>query len=157
MSRPDQPFGHSQLGSFYQPELEAVLRGGIERYPNVVLRLVAALRACAMGLMQPLFLYEDETGPDASGGGEFRRRLRRVDEFCTRCGGISFGGTTFTEKWLVVDCEDEGYGLREMRFFCDPRRPALTIPVSRGRRRWEFLFCPERAQLSWSGRMSFGD
>lgn len=56
--------------------------------------------------------------------------------------GIGFSGTTFAERWLVVDCEDEGYGVREMQFFCDPARPALTLPVSQGRRRWEFLLMP---------------
>jgi FAD binding domain/Glyoxalase/Bleomycin resistance protein/Dioxygenase superfamily len=56
--------------------------------------------------------------------------------------GVAFEGQSFAQKWLVVDCQNEGNGMREMQFFCDPRRPALTLPVSKGRRRWEFLVMP---------------
>jgi 3-(3-hydroxy-phenyl)propionate hydroxylase len=142
MSRPDQPFGHSQLGSFYQPELEAVLRGGIERYPNVVLKMGARVTGLRNGPDAAAVAYEDETGETRLAEASFVVGCDGGMSFVRDAAGIPFGGTTFTEKWLVVDCEDEGYGLREMRFFCDPRRPALTIPVSRGRRRWEFLVLP---------------
>jgi len=38
--------------------------------------------------------------------------------------------------------EGDDYEGREIRFFCDPSRPAVTLPVSGNRRRWEFLIMP---------------
>jgi 3-(3-hydroxy-phenyl)propionate hydroxylase len=142
MSNPERPYGHSQVGTFYQPELEAVLNDGIKRFDNVDV---------LMGMMVTGFLqdqdgvtvhYNDEAGRTHSARGDFMIGCDGGSSFVRSAAGIPFAGHSFAEQWLVVDCEDEGYGVREMQFFCDPRRPALTLPVSKGRRRWEFLLMP---------------
>ena len=56
--------------------------------------------------------------------------------------GIRFEGSTFSEKWLVVDTRGDDIPSEPIRFFCNPERPAVTLPVSKNRRRWEFLVMP---------------
>jgi 3-(3-hydroxy-phenyl)propionate hydroxylase len=142
MGKAEQPYGHSQIGSFYQPELEAVLRDGVKRYANVDIRIGATVT----GIKQ----FDDHATVEyTTVDGEVKQIAARYvigcdggSSFVRGAANISFGGQSFDEQWLVIDCEDEGYGLGEVQFFCDPRRPALTVPVSKGRRRWEFLVMP---------------
>lgn len=142
MSKPTQLYGHSQLGSFYQPELETVLLAGLDRFQTVS----HAMNAEVIGLTQShddvSVQYRDSSGSIQTVQAQFAIGCDGGSSFVRGALGIAFEGQSFAEKWLVVDCEDEGYGRREMQFFCDPRRPALTIPVSKGRRRWEFLVMP---------------
>lgn len=142
MSRPAQPYGHSQLGSFYQPEMEAVLRAGLDRFPNVRLVTGAQVVGLRQGSDGAMVTYAADDGAPCVVEADYVIGCDGGQSFVRDAAGIGFGGATFDEKWLVVDCVGEGYGVREMQFFCDPRRPALTLPVSRGRRRWEFLLLP---------------
>jgi 3-(3-hydroxy-phenyl)propionate hydroxylase len=142
MGRPEQLYGHSQLGSFYQPELEAVLRAGINRFSNVQMRTGMNVASVQQDANEVTVGYVDENGETHSARGMYLIGCDGGSSFVRGAAGISFIGQSFTEQWLVVDCENEGYGVREMQFFCDPRRPALTLPVSKGRRRWEFLLMP---------------
>jgi 3-(3-hydroxy-phenyl)propionate hydroxylase len=149
MSRPSQPYGHSQLGSFYQPEMEAVLRDGIDRFANVELRMGGGVVGMSQDDDGVTVTFDDADGQRHIANADHLIGCDGGQSFVRDAAGIGFGGATFAEKWLVVDCIGEGYGVREMQFFCDPARPALTLPVSRGRRRWEFLVMPgeDPAQL----------
>jgi 3-(3-hydroxy-phenyl)propionate hydroxylase len=142
MARPDQTYGHSQTGSFYQPEMEAVLRDGLARFPHVELRMGAAVTGLSQDVGGVRVAYTTADGERHLAEADYLIGCDGGQSFVRDAAGIGFGGDTFAEKWLVVDCIDEGYGVREMQFFCDPARPALTLPVSRGRRRWEFLQMP---------------
>lgn len=142
MSKFETPYGHSQLGSFYQPEMEAVLRAGLARFPHVELRMGAAVTGLTQDDRGARVAFTATDGSRELAAADYVIGCDGGQSFIRDAAGIGFGGTTFAEKWLVVDCIDEGYGVREMQFFCDPARPALTLPVSRGRRRWEFLQMP---------------
>ena len=142
MSIPDQPYGHSQVGSFYQPELEAVLREGAKRYDCVDQRIGMTVTGLLQDASGVTVTYNDAAGTELTARADFVIGCDGGSSFVRSAVGIAFTGHSFAEQWLVVDCEDEGYGVREMQFFCDPRRPALTLPVSKGRRRWEFLLMP---------------
>jgi 3-(3-hydroxy-phenyl)propionate hydroxylase len=145
MRRRDRPYGHSSAGSFYQPDLEAALIEGLSKLPSVDLRFgqeVKSISQSATGV---------ELSVATAGGDETRIR----GAYIVACDGgssptrtmlnIGFGGFTFDEKWLVVDTVDTGYDAQQIEIFCDPARPALTVPVANGRRRWEFLLKPGEA------------
>ncbi|MDH7972109.1 bifunctional 3-(3-hydroxy-phenyl)propionate/3-hydroxycinnamic acid hydroxylase [Sphingomonas sp. AR_OL41] len=142
MGKPERPYGHSQLGSFYQPEMEAVLRGGLARFSHVELRMGATVSGLTQDGNGARVAFTGNDGQRHVAEAEYVIGCDGGQSFVRDAAGIGFGGDTFAEKWLVVDCIDEGHGVREMQFFCDPARPALTLPVSRGRRRWEFLQLP---------------
>src|SRR5581483_9010397 len=47
------------------------------------------------------------------------------------------------QRWLVVDCvEDAADQTAPIIFFCNPSRPAVTVPAPQGGRRWEFMLLP---------------
>ncbi len=52
-----------------------------------------------------------------------------------------------TQQWLVVDCINDDSSASAVIFFCNPQRPAVTVPSPYGGRRWEFMLLPgERPQ-----------
>jgi 3-(3-hydroxy-phenyl)propionate hydroxylase len=48
-----------------------------------------------------------------------------------------------SQRWLVVDCiDDQDPQTNTVLFFCNPTRPAVTVPAPDSGRRWEFMLFP---------------
>ena len=136
------PFGYSQIGTYYQPELEQSLINVVEGCRNIRL-----IRGAEVGdvcdLQTRVSVHYRLSNTDhrqlharfvvACDGGASRIRESL---------GIQFAGFSFKERWVVIDVGNDDNHDRKIRFFCDPRRPAVTLPVSKNRRRWEFLVMP---------------
>ncbi|GHO66604.1 3-(3-hydroxy-phenyl)propionate/3-hydroxycinnamic acid hydroxylase [Ktedonobacter sp. SOSP1-52] len=43
------------------------------------------------------------------------------------------------QRWLVVDCVEDDDPANAIIFFCNPTRPAVTVPAPAQGRRWEFM------------------
>jgi 3-(3-hydroxy-phenyl)propionate hydroxylase len=58
--------------------------------------------------------------------------------------GIEFGGSTFRQRWLVVDARVDRplAKVPHPHFFGDWRRPVVSLPMSPGRHRWEWMLHP---------------
>ena len=56
--------------------------------------------------------------------------------------GIKLGGSTYSERWLIVDLAGSTDRFRHTRVYCDPARPALALPGPDGTRRYEFMMLP---------------
>jgi 3-(3-hydroxy-phenyl)propionate hydroxylase len=53
--------------------------------------------------------------------------------------GISLTGSTYDEKWLIVDLLERSSAFRHTRTWCDPARPAIRLPGPDGTLRYEFM------------------
>ena len=53
--------------------------------------------------------------------------------------GIALSGSTFRERWLILDLEDTKDQTRDTKVFCDPARPCLSLPGPDRTRRFEFM------------------
>jgi 3-(3-hydroxy-phenyl)propionate hydroxylase len=53
--------------------------------------------------------------------------------------GISLTGSTYDEKWLIVDLLERTSAFRHTRTYCDPARPAIRLPGPDGTLRYEFM------------------
>ncbi len=146
MARTSRPYGHSPIGSFYQPDLEAALVKGVIALDCAEIRFESEVTAIEQGDHHAAVSISNGKGAvetiDAAyviacDGGSSRVRQQL---------GISFGGSSFVEKWLVVDTLGSSYDKRQVEFFCNPARPALTLPMANERRRWEFLLMPGEAE-----------
>ena len=150
-----QPFGWANDWFFYQPELEAHLRAGMDRLQSVELELGAEF----VGLKQ------DEAGVTvhyAGAGGVRAVRGRWVIAAdgarspVRKALGVALDDLDFEEPWLVVDAEVEGpvsfppltgvpdgADLQRLSvMMCDPVRPATVVPGRGNHRRWEFMLLP---------------
>lgn len=133
---------HPQLVTFFQPELERVLRARLARHDCVQVALgvelvgytddgdgvTAILRADdgATFTVRSRYLV----GADGS-----HSRVRQLAD-------IAFDGKTFTQDWLVVDAVDVPQAIDHVEFICDPRRPSPHMTAPGNRQRWEFMLHP---------------
>lgn len=53
--------------------------------------------------------------------------------------GVELEGSTFRERWLIVDIEQTTDLSRDTKVYCDPERPCLSLPGPHGTRRFEFM------------------
>jgi 3-(3-hydroxy-phenyl)propionate hydroxylase len=53
--------------------------------------------------------------------------------------GIKMSGSTFRERWLILDLEKTNDPTRDTKVFCDPARPCLSLPGPDRTRRFEFM------------------
>ncbi|MDB5848696.1 MAG: 3-(3-hydroxyphenyl)propionate hydroxylase [Rhodoferax sp.] len=56
--------------------------------------------------------------------------------------GIQLTGSTYDEKWLIVDLLERNTAFRHTRTYCDPARPAIRLPGPEGTLRYEFMLHP---------------
>ena len=53
--------------------------------------------------------------------------------------GIKLSGSSYDEKWLIVDLLERTTAFRHTRTYCDPVRPAIRLPGPQGTLRYEFM------------------
>lgn len=132
-----QPYGWPRRNLFFQPNMEEVLRDHLATRDEVEL----------IALCEAVDLQQDETGVVV--------RARRGDEtleiraafaigadggksFVRRAIGVEMEGKTAPMKWLVVDIAPDTWDAPYSAVFSSPKRPAMTLPLPFGYRRFEF-------------------
>jgi 3-(3-hydroxy-phenyl)propionate hydroxylase len=115
MNPPHSAYGHSPLGTFYQPSFERVLLAGLKRFSTAQ----ALFRHRVTGLAQsPRGVDLTINSPDGP------RSLRA--QFVVACDGgtsptrdaigASLVGSTYVERWLVIDAKIENRGVDKITF-----------------------------------------
>ncbi|MGZ4804999.1 MAG: bifunctional 3-(3-hydroxy-phenyl)propionate/3-hydroxycinnamic acid hydroxylase MhpA [Ilumatobacteraceae bacterium] len=148
----------------YQPYLENTLEDLLSRYPDVIVRRSRAV----VGVEQ------DAEGVTVthvgSSGTNYGKTDNVVDEsdrqqvtakYVVACDGgrsivrinlsIDMIGTSFPERWLVVDLEakegvDAFRHLPYFNFHCDPEQPIVSCPQPGGHHRFEFMVRDEQTK-----------
>jgi 3-(3-hydroxy-phenyl)propionate hydroxylase len=132
-----RPYGWPRRNLFYQPFLEERLREHLAAYIGVDLRLGSQVTA----------LDQDSSGVTLrvrTDDGDARVRARYVvgadggRSFVREAAGIALLGDTAPVKWLVVDVEKDTWDAPYSAVYTSPERPAMTIPLPFGYRRFEF-------------------
>lgn len=134
--------GHPKLVTFYQPQLEQLLRERLKHHAHVAIALgteVTALQETTDGIVATLRTHDGATTTvpadyviGADGAGSTVRRLV----------GLEMTGTTFAEDWLIVDARDVPQPIDHVEFLCNRDRPTPHMVAPHGRQRWEFMLQP---------------
>lgn len=137
-----QEYGYPKRNAFRQQLLEGTLRDGVQRFAHVDLRFNTDLLDFKQDAQGVTCRVRTQDGTEqelraswmvgCDGG---RSRIR---ELC----GIELEGTTFAQRWLIVDMNQRNTPLRHTQTFCDPRRPAIRLPGPQGTLRYEFMLRP---------------
>lgn len=128
----DGPGPHGWAGNWYfhQPELEAILRAGVARFPNVEVHLGREI--ADVGEIDARYVV----GCDGA-----RSLVRRAIGSRQRDLGLH-------QPWLVVDllCDPASPRVKALPDhtvqLCDPARPMTVVHVGGRRRRWEIMLMP---------------
>src|SRR5580698_5213769 len=138
-------YGHSSLGTFYQPDFERVLLKGLARFPSVrvafeheATKLVLGAKGVTLSVATPsgaTTVEADYVVACDGGASPMRERL-----------GVRLVGSTYSERWLVVDANVKNHSVKQITFTCDPRRPRVELPAVGERVRWEFMQLPGESE-----------
>lgn len=134
-------YGWPKRNAFRQPLLERTLAQALARQPNVSLHFRTRYVSHHDDGRQVKVTLEGEKGATeitcsylvgADGG---RSAIRKSI-------GAELSGSSFEDRWLIVDIDDTRDPFRETRVFCDPARPCLTLPGPHRTRRYEMRMLP---------------
>lgn len=155
--------GYPLISTFHQPAFEAILFKGLDRFPCITVLFQHSAEAVEQDEEGVSLTMR---APD----GELRRlraayllacdgarsTIRRTLNIAMRPVALPFlpDDKGHGERWLVVDtinehAPPEAESLDEsttpppvITFFCDPERPAVSVPAPGNRHRWEFMLLP---------------
>lgn len=133
--------GFAKRNAFRQQVLVSQLHDGLQRFPHTAIwfghELVEFRDEGEIGEVVHLQLSHQGESKHIScqwlvacdgGRSKVRERL-----------GIALTGSTYDEKWLIVDLLDRDSPFRHTSTFCDPSRPAIRLPGPQGTLRYEFM------------------
>ena len=137
-----RPYGYPRRNAFRQPVLERQLHGALGRFPHVQARYGWQMARYEADEHRVTL---DLTAP----GGEARRVTCDYLIGCDGAAspvreqqGVQLEGTTFDERWLILDLENNENTVTHTEVFCDRRRPCITLPGPDRTRRFEFKLLP---------------
>lgn len=135
-------YGWPKRNAFRQPLLERTLAEALAERENVSLRFNTRYVSHIDDGKQVKVSLQSDAGAvaiacsylvGADGG---RSAIRKSI-------GAELSGSSFEERWLIVDIDDTRDPFRETRVFCDPARPCLTLPGPNRTRRYEMRMLPD--------------
>lgn len=136
------PMGWHESYRFHQPGLEAALRRGLDRFPQV--ELTSGVEVVGLDASTGALTLSDGGGAAAS----YIIGCDGADSFTRRAAGLPIADLGFQERWLVVDAvlkrprPDLGdYSIQ----FCDATNPATYVRGIKDRRRWEIRLDQSKA------------
>ncbi len=155
-----QVHGYPLISTFYQPAFEATLLTGLQRFPCVDVRFGQNVES--VGQDEQEVKLSVHTSEDqhlqircdyvlACDGGKstlrqqlgIRLRPPRLRDLISPHGrNGTLRSARQSQRWLVVDCTNDNDETAAAIFFCDPTRPAVSVPSPEKRRRWEFMLLP---------------
>lgn len=134
--------GYPLISTFHQPEFEATLLDGLKRFACVKVWFQHTLESFEQTDQGVLARVRTSEGNQIEIECAYLAACDGAKSGVRRALGIPMLGTTFAQKWLVVDCVHDEDAAMVATFFCNPGRPAVTVPAPHHGRRWEFMVLP---------------
>ncbi|MGI9416041.1 MAG: bifunctional 3-(3-hydroxy-phenyl)propionate/3-hydroxycinnamic acid hydroxylase [Hyphomicrobiales bacterium] len=132
-------YGYPRRNAFRQPLLEATLRVGLNRYKHVDVLFGHSLESfeqdddrVRLSIVRPDDAKVEYTCDYLAACDGGRSSVRRGL-------GVPFEGSSFEQRWLIIDLQDTKDSFRQTRVFSNPRRPGISLPGPHGTRRLEFM------------------
>jgi len=134
--------GHPRLVTFFQPQLERVLRERVKVSRHVTVALGVSLLALTQDKHEVRAEVREEDGQVHIVRAKYVVGADGANSLVRRLMGQDFKGKTYAEDWLVVDAKHVPTPIDHVEFICDPKRPTPHMVAPGGRQRWEFKLNP---------------
>jgi 3-(3-hydroxy-phenyl)propionate hydroxylase len=132
-------YGFPRRNAFTQPELERTLLEGARRYANAELLFEHTVESLAETDEGVVLSVRESGGRELAISARYAAGCDGARSVCRKIIGASMVGSTYPQRWLIVDLASTRERLRQTRVVCDPARPFITLPGPRGIRRYEFM------------------
>lgn len=134
--------GHPKLVTFYQPQLEEVLRRKLGGHRSVQVALGWELLSFAQDAKGVQAKVQGPDGAQQTIHASYIVGADGANSLVRRSLGLEFTGKTYAEDWLVVDARRVPQPIDHVEFICDPKRPTPHMVAPGDRQRWEFKLQP---------------
>jgi 3-(3-hydroxy-phenyl)propionate hydroxylase len=134
----EQPFGFPRRNAFRQPILERQLRDALARFPHVTAVFeheLVSFRQSTQGVTAHVRGGSEERDLSC----DYLIACDGASSIVRRSLGINMSGSTFAERWLIVDLENSPADSPHTKVFSDPKRPCIALPGPDQTRRYEFM------------------
>jgi 3-(3-hydroxy-phenyl)propionate hydroxylase len=135
----EQPYGFPRRNAFRQPILEGQLREGLARFAHVTALFEHELIAFEQGDNGVSLRMRKSDGGGRDIVCEYLVACDGASSMVRRQLGIGMSGSTFRERWLIIDLENSPSDSPHTKVFSDPRRPCIALPGPSLTRRYEFM------------------
>ena len=135
-------YGYPRRSAFRQPVLEAQLREGLLRFDSVKTRFATRVTSLEQAVDGVLVRMVGPGGETSTVRAPYVAACDGGKSGVREALGITMSGSSYDEKWLIVDLVGSTDRFRHTRVFCDPQRPGLALPGPEGTRRYEFMMLP---------------
>jgi len=131
-------YGYPRRNAFRQPVLERLLRERLDRLSNASISFETELVEFSQSA-------EAVTARVRRGGETIELTCNYLvgcdgsHSFVREKLGIEMHGSTFRERWLIIDLEQTTDPTRDTKVYCNPARPCLSLPGPNGTRRFELM------------------
>jgi 3-(3-hydroxy-phenyl)propionate hydroxylase len=137
-----RPNGFPLISTLHQPEFEATLLQGLKRFPCVSIQFQHYVETFHQSDTEVVLSVRTSEGMLKTYSCAYLLACDGAKSSIRRQLGIGMRGSTFSQKWLVVDTINDTDPTAAAVFFCNPKRPSVTVPAPHAYRRWEFMLLP---------------
>ena len=134
----EKPYGYPRRNAFRQPILEGQLREALHRFAQVETAFGHTLKSFSQNSSGVSLCVTGPGGQEIELECDYLVGCDGASSTIRRLLGISLAGSTFSERWLIVDLENSDNPSPHTKVFCNPRRPAISLPGPNHTRRFEF-------------------
>jgi 3-(3-hydroxy-phenyl)propionate hydroxylase len=134
----ETPYGYPRRSAFRQPILERRLREGLARWPSVETLFGHTLESFMEHDSGVSLRVHDPEGRPLELECDYLVGCDGANSTTRRILGIALEGSSFSERWLIVDLENSEVDSPHTLVFCDPLRPCVALPGPHRTRRFEF-------------------
>jgi 3-(3-hydroxy-phenyl)propionate hydroxylase len=134
--------GYPLISTFHQPEFEATLLHGLKHFPGISVLFQYTVETFEQSDTGVLLSVHTPEGILKTFECAYLLACDGAKSTIRHQLGIPMQGSTYSQKWLVVDAINDDNPSAVATFFCNPTRPAVTVPAPHGARRWEFMLLP---------------
>jgi 3-(3-hydroxy-phenyl)propionate hydroxylase len=138
-----QPYGFPRRNAFRQPILERQLRAALSRFAHVGTAFGYELVSFTQDGTGAVAIVKRPDGSEAKVSCDYLVGCDGASSSTRRAIGVTLGGSTFNERWLILDLENSPTNSRHTMVFCNPQRPCIALPGPNETRRYEFYLHPD--------------
>lgn len=137
-----RPYGFPRRNAFRQPILERQLRAALSRFAHVTAAFEHELVSFEQNENGVALLIRRADGSEIGITCDYLIGCDGASSGIRKALGIVLGGSTFAERWLIVDLENSPARSRHTVVFCNTERPCIALPGPDNTRRYEFYLHP---------------
>ena len=130
--------GFFKRNAFDQPTFEKTLRKNLENKKNINMNFSHTLVSIKNETNRVIANFEDSEGLKKSFLSRYLVGCDGGQSTVRDLIGAVMKGSSFNQKWLVVDIYKTRNFFRHTQVYCNPKRPSITLPGPMGIRRYEF-------------------